>query len=306
MSESWQVLDRRTGERFSEPIYGEKWLRWAYEKRIGRVATWLIAARPFFSAAFGWKMRRPSSAALIAPFIADYGIELDEALDPLESFTCFNDFFIRRLKPEARPLPEDSSAIVFPADGRHFLLRDLQRQPTFWAKNEAFSVQTLFGSLAEVAGSAVLAGDAVVSRLAPIDYHRFHFSWSGQTIAQNTFGGPLFSVHPIAIRRALRYLVSNKRTVTVLEDDRLGRWSMVEIGATNVGTIRQTHPTQTSATRGAEKGYFAFGGSCVITILPRGAVEFSADLIDASAQGIELYARMGETLGTLRDHSSAN
>lgn len=300
MSESWQVLDRETGESFAEPIYGERWLRWAYEKRAGQLATVLVAARPFFSALYGWKMKRRASAKLIPAFIRDYGIDMSESLEPVESFACFNDFFVRRLKPKARPQPTNPAEIVFPADGRHFLLRDLKAQPEFWAKNEAFSIETLLGPLTLAAGAALVDGDAVVSRLAPIDYHRFHFAWSGKPVAQATLGGPLYSVHPIAVRRTLRYLVSNKRTITVMDDDRLGRWAVVEIGATNVGTIRQTHPSDAQAERGAEKGYFAFGGSCVITVWPRGSVAFAAELIEASARGLELYAKMGESMGCLR------
>jgi phosphatidylserine decarboxylase len=300
MRETWQVLDRRTGERVAEPIYGERWLRWAYEKRLGQLATVTLAARPLFSTLYGWKMKRRASAKLIAPFIAAYGIDMKEAVELAEPYRSFNEFFIRRLKPSARPLPEDPAAVAFPADGRHFLLRDLAAQPRFWAKHEVFSVETLLGPFAFGAGRAVLEGDAVISRLAPIDYHRFHFPWAGKILAMATLGGPLYSVHPFAVRRTLRYLVSNKRTITVLEDPVLGRWAMVEIGATNVGTIRQTHPVGTPAARGAEKGYFAFGGSCVITLWPRGAVEFAPDLVAASGEGIELLARCGEAMGRLR------
>jgi len=305
MSEPWQVIDRRSGERMDEPIYGERWLRWAYEKRLGQLATAALAARPFFSALYGWKMKRPSSAAQIGPFCEAYGIDLAEALEPVEAYRSFNDFFIRRLRPEARPVAEDPAAIVFPADGRHFLLRDLARQPTFWAKNERFSVETLLGPLALGAGARVLDGDAVVSRLAPIDYHRFHFPWAGRLLAQATLGGPLYSVHPLAIRRTLRYLVSNKRTISVYEDASLGRWAMVEIGATNVGTIRQTAAPANPARRGGEKGYFSFGGSCVITVWPRGRIDFAPDLEAASREGIELHARMGEAMGALRTAAPA-
>lgn len=299
MSATWQVIDRRTGERIPEPIYGEKWLRWAYEKRLGQLSTALIAARPLFSLLYGWKMRRASSRRLILPFAEQFGIDLTESAEPVERFRSFNDFFIRRLKAEARPLPADAGAVVFPADGRHFLLRNLGENPTFWAKNERFSIETLMGPLAFGLDRALLEGDAVVSRLAPIDYHRFHFPWSGRLLAQATLGGPLYSVHPLAVRRTLRYLVSNKRTVSVFEDGELGRWAMVEIGATNVGSIVQTHDGEAVAVRGAEKGYFAFGGSCVITVWPRGRVAFAPDLEAASREGVELYARMGEALGTL-------
>ena len=156
------------------------------------------------------------------------------------------------------------------------------------------------GPLTFGGGRDLLKGDAVISRLAPIDYHRFHFPWSGKIVAQATLEGPLYSVHPIALKHNIRYLLSNKRTVTVMEDPRLGTWAMIEIGATNVGSINQTAAEGVAAKIGDEKGYFAFGGSCVVTVFPHKAVEFSEDLKAASADGIELYGKMGDVMGYLQ------
>jgi phosphatidylserine decarboxylase len=49
--------------------------------------------------------------------------------------------------------------------------------------------------------------------------------------------------------------------------------------------------------KGDEKGFFSFGGSCVVTIFQRGRIRFDADLLAQSAQCIESYARMGDRLG---------
>ena len=72
---------------------------------------------------------------------------------------------------------------------------------------------------------------------------------------------------------------------------------MIEVGATNVGAIRQTHVPGRPAAKGAEKGLFAFGGSCVITLFRRDRIRFDADIIAQSAQCLETYARMGDRLG---------
>ena len=52
--------------------------------------------------------------------------------------------------------------------------------------------------------------------------------------------------------------------------------------------------------KGQEKGWFSFGGSCVITLFQAGRIEFDADLVAHSAEGLETYARMGEGCGTAR------
>jgi phosphatidylserine decarboxylase len=51
--------------------------------------------------------------------------------------------------------------------------------------------------------------------------------------------------------------------------------------------------------KGGEKGYFRFGGSCVVTVFQRGRVRFADDLLKHSAEGREVYARMGDVAGVV-------
>ena len=62
----------------------------------------------------GKKFDAPESVADIAPFIAFHNLKTDEILAPLDSFKCFNEFFYRKLKPDARPLadPDDETTLV--------------------------------------------------------------------------------------------------------------------------------------------------------------------------------------------------
>ncbi len=121
-------------------------------------------------------------------------------------------------------------------------------------------------------------GALVLSRLCPVDYHRFHFPAAGVPGATRLIEGPLFSVSPIALRKRLAYLWTNKRTLTPLETGRFGTVLLLEIGATCVGTIQQTFAPANPWTKAQEKGYFAFGGSSTITIFEPGAVTLAADL----------------------------
>jgi len=43
--------------------------------------------------------------------------------------------------------------------------------------------------------------------------------------------------------------------------------------------------------KGDEKGLFAFGGSCVITLFQRGRIRFDADLIEQSPDTLRLMPR---------------
>jgi phosphatidylserine decarboxylase len=157
-------------------------------------------------------------------------------------------------------------------------------------------------TLADLLGDAALAekfagGAMLISRLCPVDYHRFHFPVAGTPDESRRIDGWLYSVSPVALRRNIRYLVINTREVTRIDSPAFGAVAMVEVGATNVGSIRQGFQPGRAIAKGAEKGLFAFGGSCVITLFQRGRIRFDADVVAQSAECVETYAKMGDRLG---------
>jgi phosphatidylserine decarboxylase len=157
-------------------------------------------------------------------------------------------------------------------------------------------------TLAELLGDEALArkfsrGSMLISRLCPSDYHRFHFPASGIPSEATLIKGSLYSVSPIALRRNIRYLVMNKRFLTLIDTPEFGSMAMIEVGATNVGSIVQTFTPRQAVVKGLEKGLFAFGGSCVITLFSEGRMVFDADLVAQSAQCVETYAKMGDRMG---------
>jgi phosphatidylserine decarboxylase len=140
-------------------------------------------------------------------------------------------------------------------------------------------------------------GSMVISRLCPVDYHRFHFPVAGVPGEARVINGWLYSVSPIALRRQVRYLVENKRAISVMESPAFGTVVVLEVGATNVGSIQQSFVPGRAVEKGDEKGLFAFGGSCVITLFQRGKIRFDADLTEERSEPMEIYAKMGDRLG---------
>ncbi len=279
----------------TERVFGERWVRFAYENPGGRFFVWLLARRAFFSKWYGRKMNKRESALRILPFISNYGLNVDEFAKSPFDYKTFNEFFYRALKSEARPIAPAANVAVFPADGRHLAFPDIQSAAGFYVKGATFSFEELLGdpSLAEkFAGGAML-----ISRLCPVDYHRFHFAVGGEPGEPRLIPGWLYSVSPLALRRRLKYLLENKRVVTLIESPQFGTVAMVEVGATNVGSIQQSFVPGRVVEKGAEKGLFAFGGSCVITIFQAGRIRFDADIVAQSAEQMETYARMGDRLG---------
>jgi phosphatidylserine decarboxylase len=288
-------FDRYTQTLQTEKVYGDRALRWTYGTLAGRVALSLLVKRAIFSSWYGWRLDQIASREKIADFVEQYDMDPAAFLNRLEDFSSFNEFFYRKLKPTARPLDPDPSAAVFPADGRHLCIPDLSQTSGLFVKGEMFSLQELLQdrSLAHRYAS----GSLLLSRLCPVDYHRFHFPASGMPSEATKIKGPLYSVNPIALRQNIRILATNKRCITQLQTESFGKVLLLEIGATCVGSICQTFTPNTNVLKGAEKGYFKFGGSSTITIFEPGRICFDQDLVDQSLQHREVYAHMGDHFG---------
>jgi len=297
-----QFINRRTGQLETEQILGERWLRWTYETLPGRLALHLVVKRAIVSSYFGWRMSMRYSAQKVLPFIVDFNLDAREFVKSPFLYKTFNDFFIRALKPEARPIAPGDEVLALPADGRHLAFQNFDEAEGFYVKGQKFTLASLLGedSLPEDQRELTArysGGSMVISRLAPVDYHRFHFPAAGIPSQSRLIDGSLFSVSPIALRRSVSYLVRNKRRITTLETERFGRVLILEVGATMVGSIIQSYVPGRAVAKGEEKGFFKFGGSCVITLFEPGRVRLDADLLENSAKHIETYARMGEHLG---------
>jgi phosphatidylserine decarboxylase len=290
-----RFYDRYKKVTETEKVYGEPWLRLAYDNPIGRFAVWLLIRRRLFSWYYGWRMNRRGSDMLVFKFVTDYNVDVSEFAKSPFDFKTFNQFFHRALKPESRPIAQGAGVAVMPADGRHLAFHDVDSAPGFYVKGAKFTLAELLGD--EALAKRFSRGSMLISRLCPSDYHRFHFPASGIPSEAKLIKGSLYSVSPIALRRNIKYLVMNKRFLTLIDTPEFGNIAMIEVGATNVGSIVQTFTPKQAVVKGVEKGLFAFGGSCVITLFAEGRMMFDPDLLAQSEKCIETYARMGDHLG---------
>jgi len=290
-----RFYDRYKKMTETEKVYGEPWLRLAYDNPVGRFAVWLLIRRRLFSWYYGWRMNRRGSDMLVFKFVTDYNVDVSEFAKSPFDFKTFNQFFHRALKPESRPIAQGAGVAVMPADGRHLAFHDVDTAAGFYVKGAKFTLAELLGD--EALAKRFSRGAMLISRLCPSDYHRFHFPASGIPSEAKLIKGSLYSVSPIALRRNIRYLVMNKRFLTLIDTPEFGLIAMVEVGATNVGSIVETFTPKQAVVKGVEKGLFAFGGSCVITLFAEGRIMFDTDLLAQSEKCIETYARMGDHLG---------
>ncbi len=292
---SIRYYDRYKQAIETENVYGGGWLRFAYGNPLGRLGVWALAKRRLFSWYYGRRMSRPYSATKVLPFIIEYDLDIEEFAKTPYEYKSFNEFFSRALKRESRPIAEGEKTAVMPADGRHLVFPDVETAEGFYVKGSKFTMRELLGD--DALAEKFAGGAMVISRLCPVDYHRFHFPVSGVASEAKLIKGDLYSVSPIALRQNIRYLVENKRMLTLIESSEFGTVAMMEVGATNVGSIVQTFLENRELPAGEEKGLFKFGGSCVITLFEKGRIKFDDDLVKHSADCVETYVKMGDRLG---------
>lgn len=290
-----EIFNRYTQKLETEHTPCAKWLKFLYKTIFGRILLHLFIKRAWVSRLIGVLMNRSSSKDRIGSFCKSYHIDITEFEKELEDYKNFNDFFYRKLKPGARVFNNDPHSAYFPADARHLGFQNIDATQNFFIKGSKFNLNTLLGNKA--LAEYFQGGSCVISRLAPVDYHRFHFPCNGIPQKSQTIRGPLFSVHPLALARSLKILGENKRCVTFLESEIFGKVALIEIGATCVGSIQQTYIPGKPIVAGEEKGFFAFGGSTVITLFQYKRIVLAEDLLHYSQQGIELYAHVGDFMG---------
>jgi phosphatidylserine decarboxylase len=292
-----KFYNRYTKSLEREVIYGEFFLKLLYHSSIGRLATRHLIGRKVFSKVFGYFMRQPLSRKRIRPFVERYKVDMLTVEKKIEDFRNFNEFFSRKLKKDARPIAVDHRKIVFPCDGRHLLIEHFGKLPSFFVKGQRFNLKTLLQN--DELFERFREGSAVISRLCPLDYHRFHFPSDAVIRKIYQVSGGYFSVNPIVTCSKISVLLENKRIVSILQSRDIDQFLMIEIGATCVGSITQTAEVGRLYFKGEEKGFFSFGGSTIMTIFQKNKIRFAEDLRQNSANGIEMFAFMGDDMGEI-------
>lgn len=298
------VFDRRTKRLVEELIDGRIILsmRALYQSKVGlghmdKGAKELLQS---LSEKQGREMNSIESAKEIPKFLEFFKdqINMAEVKYPVEHYKTFNEFFIRELKPGARPIAskERDDVAVCAADCRLMAFKSAEDSLRFWIKGRKFSVRGLLGE--EVCSDAFIDGTLVIFRLAPQDYHRFHLPVSGSIERFVKIPGCLYTVNPIAVNsKYCNVFTENKRVVTVISTADFGKVALVAIGATMVGSITFSKKEGEYVKKGEEFGYFSFGGSTVICVFEKDMIKIDEDLLANSSRSLETLVFVGMQLG---------
>ncbi|MGQ0731596.1 archaetidylserine decarboxylase [Acidovorax sp.] len=229
------------------------------------------------------------TTSVIRWFVGRYNVNMAEAANPdIASYTSFNDFFTRALKPGARPLA--SADLICPVDGAISQFGPIAKDQVFQAKGHTYSTTALVGGDA-AAAARFDNGHFATLYLSPRDYHRIHMPCAGELTRMVHVPGDLFSVNPTTARGVPGLFARNERVVCFFESAQ-GPFVLVLVGATIVGSMAtvwhgQVNPPRTGTLRqwdyakgqvslqqGEEMGRFLLG-STVVMLFPQGPLQFN-------------------------------
>ncbi|CAL8318184.1 unnamed protein product [Lota lota] len=182
-------------------------------------------------------------------YIWTFGVNMKEAeVEDLGSYRNLGEFFRRPLKPHTRPVCP-TSCVISPADGRVLHCGRVVNGELEQVKGVTYKLHDFLGPITWGSAPNTVAFEErllccpgnhlyhCVVYLAPGDYHRFHSPADWTIEHRRHFPGPLLSVSPSVARRVRSLFCMNERVALA------GRWqhgffSLVAVGATNVGSIR--------------------------------------------------------------------
>jgi phosphatidylserine decarboxylase len=288
-----KYIDRKTGQQKTEDVPGEGMLKWLYNTTSGKVALHVLLKRKVVSAAGGWFMDSHLSASRVQDFVIQNKINLNEyQVSDAKQFRTFNQFFYRKLKSNVRPIGQN---IVSPADGKLLAFQSMKDVSGFFVKGVEFTTMDFLQN--EKLTQKYHNGAMLIVRLAPADYHRFHFPADGKISESKQIKGHYFSVSPLALKKSFEIFCQNLREYSILSSPNYGDILISEVGATMVGGITQTYISDSEIKKGDEKGYFSFGGSTLVLLFEKDKIVFDKDLLQNTNKGLETVIKMGESIG---------
>ena len=167
-------------------------------------------------------------------FARAVGADLSEVERPLADYRTLDDFFTRRLREGARPMPPDPDVVVSPVDGRITAFGTVDLDGTLEVKGRPWTAARLLDDSGEA--ERYDGGTFVILYLSPKDYHRIHAPCTGQIDWARYLPGRLLPVNPPAVAVEPDLFVRNERVACAV-DGPAGRVAVVAVGALDVGRI---------------------------------------------------------------------
>lgn len=262
-------------------------LKFLYGTRTGRILLRPLVGRKF-SELSGKLMDTSVSRLIIPRFIKRNNIDMNEYEEA--DYSCFNDFFTRKVKSGLRKVDMRPEHIISPCDG---LLRcyEMQDDKIISIKQSEFTLSSLLRN--DQLADEFRGGTALVFRLCVNHYHRYCYIDNGVKGENIHIDGIYHTVRPLALSH-YPVFTENAREYTVIDTENHGKIVQMEVGAMLVGKI-QNYRQEGVTKRGEEKGKFLYGGSTIILLIKRGVIRLTEKVSNAYEE--EVSVKMGEQIG---------
>ncbi|MDY3304245.1 MAG: phosphatidylserine decarboxylase [Clostridia bacterium] len=267
-----------------------------YNSFLGRCTLKILTA-PAVSKTAGLFMNSVLSKPFISFFIKKNGIDMSEY--KVENWSCFNEFFTRRIKSGKRKICIDSDSLISPCDG-YLTVYNIDKDSKFEIKNSIYSITELTQN--PDIENEYNGGLCLVFRLTPSDYHRYIYPDTGAKGKNTHIKGVFHTVRPVAFER-YPVFKTNSREYTILRTNNFDDVVFMEVGAMMVGRICNYHEEH-NFRRGEEKGKFEFGGSTIIMIIKNDTAIINDEISKANTRGEEFKVKLGEKIGCKKNKTT--
>ena len=353
------IIERKTRRLIQEEEYGQKAIYFLYHHFLGRVLLKMIFARPYFSFLRGLYYNSFLSKKDIAPFVEKYGLSKELLKKNYQSFGAFfsrkEAVYLReagkentkengeawkekiqrkRYGKEQEKGEEGKSPFYATASGKLLAYKIDQEGQIIFSGSEnngesnllPLEIKGNYYSIEKILKAPcpefLKGGTLLVFRLSLPDYHRYIFPARGRLLRTKKIKGRLDSVRKEAAH--FKAFSENKREISLLELEGMGKILHVEVGAMLVGHIHNHLGSKLFSDKGAqnkrknlgektyksdrryqqafrftageEKGYFSLGGSTIVELLNEKIV-IDEDLFENTNKGLETKLEIGERIG---------
>lgn len=264
-------------------------LSFLYKTAAGRLILKILVNNKYISNIMGYFMDKKISCLYINHFIKKNKIDMNEYYH--KKYLSFNDFFIRKILPSKRPIIKDKNIFTSCADS-YLTCYKINDDLLINIKKSKYSIKELIKD--ENLANNYKNGYALVFRLTPSNYHRYHFIDNGTVIKKYKIDGKFHTVNPISYDK-YKVFHENTRECTLIKTNNFDDIIYVEVGALLVGRIVNKNIKKFK--RGDEKGYFKFGGSTVILLVKKNIIKLDDDIIVNSKNGFETSVKCNEKIG---------
>ncbi len=254
-----------------------------------------IAKRPLLSRLTGnYFFKTRLSKKLIPTFVSYYKISTTDCLESdIKKYSSLNDFFCRKLKPNARPIDRTKNSFVSPADSMFSFLEKIDKNNLFEIKHKLCNLGLLINNEELINQFTNCCG--LVFRLRPQDYHRVHSPINGSICDIYDVKGKLESVSPAAFTEHSNPLLNNYRKVIKIKTNSGQDYLVIMVGAMFIGSIGLSIKIGDQVKKGDELGFFEFGGSCVVVLCPQKKFVIDKYLVTAKESFVKVGQKLGKT-----------